>query len=247
MVKVWLAVRTPPTIIFREDPGGLPGDWIGTAMLHFPTRFGNASARFGSRQDFGDLSERGLPVPEEGLMTRLRRDRTALSIVDKEVIEAVKQGTVEIIAAVELRVRHGRPPAIVQDTEVADQRLEGSAVAGGADDRVGLGTASAGEVDPRGVERLEYLENRHEFQEQAHLRTFIFDDLWSSAVFTRQWALRARAEIERWRDLTPTPAKHRRALKRIRSLTNDASSLNPAPIATATSQEPALKRRSRPH
>ena len=99
--KVWLAVRTPPTIISREGPGGLPGDWIGTAMLYFPTRFGNASARFGSRQDFGDLSEHGLPVPEEGLMTRLRRDGTAPSIVDKNVINAVKEGKVEVVAAVE--------------------------------------------------------------------------------------------------------------------------------------------------
>jgi cation diffusion facilitator CzcD-associated flavoprotein CzcO len=37
--KVWLAVRTPPTIISREGPGGLPGEWIGTALLHFPTRY----------------------------------------------------------------------------------------------------------------------------------------------------------------------------------------------------------------
>ena len=99
--KVWLAVRTPPTIISRAGPGGLPGEWIGTALLYFPSRFGDALARFGSRQDFGDLSPYGLPVPEAGLMTRFRRDGTVPSIVDKEVIEAVKQGTVEVVGAVE--------------------------------------------------------------------------------------------------------------------------------------------------
>jgi cation diffusion facilitator CzcD-associated flavoprotein CzcO len=99
--KVWLAVRTPPTIISRAGPGGLPGEWIGTALLYLPSRFGNALARFGSRQDFGDLSQYGLPVPDEGLMTRFRRDGTVPSIVDKEVIEAVKEGTVEIVGAVE--------------------------------------------------------------------------------------------------------------------------------------------------
>lgn len=99
--KVWLAVRTPPTIISRQGPGGLPGDWIGTALLHFPARFGNAFTHLGSRQDFGDLSQYGLPVPEEGLMMRLRRDGTAPSIVDEEVIEAVKEGTVEVVGAVE--------------------------------------------------------------------------------------------------------------------------------------------------
>jgi cation diffusion facilitator CzcD-associated flavoprotein CzcO len=99
--KVWLAVRTPPTIISRQGPGGLPGEWIGAALLNFPTRFGNAFARFGSRQDFGDLGAYGLPVPEEGLMTRFRRDGTVPSIVDKDVIEAVKEGKVEVVGAVE--------------------------------------------------------------------------------------------------------------------------------------------------
>ena len=99
--KVWLAVRTPPTIISRAGPGGLPGEWIGMALLYFPTRFADAFARFGSRQDFGDLNEYGLPVPEEGLMTRFRRDGTVPSIVDSEVIDAIKEGTVEVVGAVE--------------------------------------------------------------------------------------------------------------------------------------------------
>jgi cation diffusion facilitator CzcD-associated flavoprotein CzcO len=98
--KVWLAVRTPPTIIARAGAGGLPGEWVGMALLFFPTRFGDTFARFGSRQDFGDLSEYGLPVPDEGLMTRFRRDGTVPSIVDKEVIEAVKEGAVEVVGAV---------------------------------------------------------------------------------------------------------------------------------------------------
>jgi NADPH-dependent 2,4-dienoyl-CoA reductase/sulfur reductase-like enzyme len=99
--KVWLAVRTPPTIIGRQGPGGLPGEWIGTALLYLPTRFGNAFARFGSRQDFGDLSEYGLPVPEEGLITRFRRDGTVPAIVDEEVIASIKERTIEVVGAVE--------------------------------------------------------------------------------------------------------------------------------------------------
>jgi cation diffusion facilitator CzcD-associated flavoprotein CzcO len=99
--KVWLSVRTPPTIIGREGPGGLPGEWIGIALLYLPTRFADAFARFGSRQDFGDLSEFGLPVPEEGLMTRFHRDGTVPSIVDEEVVEAIREGKVEVVGAVE--------------------------------------------------------------------------------------------------------------------------------------------------
>ena len=79
----------------------MPGEWIGTALLYFPTRLGNALARLGSRQDFGDLGDYGLAVPEEGFMTRFRRDGTVPAIVDKEVIEAIKDGTVEVVGAVE--------------------------------------------------------------------------------------------------------------------------------------------------
>src|SRR5579859_769807 len=85
----------------------------------------------------------------------------------------------------------------------------------------------------------EYLDHRHEFQDQVHLRAFIFDYLWNSALFTQQWARRARAEIERWQDLTPNAPKHRRALERIRALVSDPSNPQPGPIAQAMSQEPA--------
>jgi cation diffusion facilitator CzcD-associated flavoprotein CzcO len=98
--RVWLAVRTPPNILLRSGPGGLPGDVMGVILLHFPLRIGDAVARFGSRQDPGDLTEYGLPMPDEGVFTRLRRTGQAPAIVDKEVIEAVKAGRIEVVGAV---------------------------------------------------------------------------------------------------------------------------------------------------
>jgi glycine/D-amino acid oxidase-like deaminating enzyme len=99
--KVWLAVRTPPNILLRTGPGGLPGDMMGVALLHLPARFGDAVARFGRKQDLGDLSEFGLPIPEEGVMTRLHRTGQAPAIVDEEVIESIKAGRIEIVRGVE--------------------------------------------------------------------------------------------------------------------------------------------------
>jgi cation diffusion facilitator CzcD-associated flavoprotein CzcO len=99
--QVWLAVRTPPNIVLREGPGGMPGDFIAIAMLRFPTRFGDAAARFGRRMDLGDLSAYGLPVPEEGVFSRLRRLGVAPAIVDREVIEAIKAGRIEVVRGVE--------------------------------------------------------------------------------------------------------------------------------------------------
>jgi cation diffusion facilitator CzcD-associated flavoprotein CzcO len=99
--KVWLSARTPPNILLREGPGGFPGDMMGVALLHFPVRIGDAVARFGRRMDVGDLSEHGLPVPEEGVFSKLRRLGVAPAIVDKEVIEAVKAGRIEIVPGVD--------------------------------------------------------------------------------------------------------------------------------------------------
>jgi cation diffusion facilitator CzcD-associated flavoprotein CzcO len=99
--KVWLSARTPPNILTRQGPGGLPGDLMGTAMLHLPVRVGDAVARFGRRMDLGDLSEYGLPVPEEGVMSRLRRLGVAPAIVDDEMIEAIKARHIEVVSGVE--------------------------------------------------------------------------------------------------------------------------------------------------
>ena len=98
--KVWLAARTPPNILLRTGPGGLPGDVVGVTLLRLPPRIGDAVANFGRKQDLGDLTEYGLPVPAEGVMSRLRRTGQAPAIVDKEVIEAIKAGRIEVVRGV---------------------------------------------------------------------------------------------------------------------------------------------------
>jgi len=99
--KVWMSARTPPNIVLREGPGGLPGDMMAVALLRAPARVGDAVARFGRRMDVGDLTEYGLPVPEEGVFTRLYRLGVAPAIVDREVIEAIKDGRIEVVRGVE--------------------------------------------------------------------------------------------------------------------------------------------------
>ena len=51
--------------------------------------------------DFGDLSEYGLPVPEEGVFSRNARLGVAPAIVDAEVIEAIKARQIEIVRGME--------------------------------------------------------------------------------------------------------------------------------------------------
>jgi hypothetical protein len=98
---VWLSARTPPNIVLRQGPGGLPGDMLGVALLRLPPRLGDRVARFGRRMDLGDLSAYGLPVPEEGIFTRLRRTGQAPAVVDREVIESIKGGAINIVPGVE--------------------------------------------------------------------------------------------------------------------------------------------------
>ena len=99
--RVWLAVRTPPNILGRRGPAGIPGDVIAVALWHLPAWFGDRFTRFARRADFGDLSEYGLPVPDEGVISRARRLGRAPAIVDEAVIEKIKAGRIEVVAGVE--------------------------------------------------------------------------------------------------------------------------------------------------
>ncbi|MDT5195502.1 MAG: hypothetical protein QOG79_4977 [Mycobacterium sp.] len=55
--KVWITVRTPPNIMLRGGPPGLPGDVIATPLYHAPPRVADAIARFGRRRLLGDLTD----------------------------------------------------------------------------------------------------------------------------------------------------------------------------------------------
>jgi cation diffusion facilitator CzcD-associated flavoprotein CzcO len=105
--KVWMAVRTPPNIMLRGGPGGLPGEVIALPLFHAPTRLGDALALKARRRIIGDLSEFGLPIPDEGPFTRLERYGAVPSLVDIEVIDAIRDGSIEVVAGVEGADRGG--------------------------------------------------------------------------------------------------------------------------------------------
>jgi cation diffusion facilitator CzcD-associated flavoprotein CzcO len=98
--RVWLAVRTPPNILTRAGPGGIPGDLMAIALYHAPVGVGDAIARFVQRRTIGDLTEFGLPMPDEGLFTRARRN-LAPTIVDMDVITAVRDRSVHVVKTID--------------------------------------------------------------------------------------------------------------------------------------------------
>jgi hypothetical protein len=94
---VRLAVRTPPNIILRTPPG----PFLANALRRLPPKRVDELMKKVRMKEIGDLSEYGLPIPEEGLFSRLRRLSVAPAIVDMEVIDAIRERRIEIVAGVE--------------------------------------------------------------------------------------------------------------------------------------------------
>jgi cation diffusion facilitator CzcD-associated flavoprotein CzcO len=95
--RVRLAVRTPPNILIRSPVGPL----FANLFRRLPPERADAFMRKVREKEIGDLTEFGLPVPEEGVFARLRRLSVAPAIVDKEVIQAIRDRRIEIVAGVE--------------------------------------------------------------------------------------------------------------------------------------------------
>jgi hypothetical protein len=79
----------------------MPGDVPATLMYRLPSQIGDRQTRLIRRLTIGDLSAYGLVPPEEGMLSRSHREGKAPAILDKPVIDAIKQRRIEITAAVE--------------------------------------------------------------------------------------------------------------------------------------------------
>lgn len=95
--RVRLSVRTPPNILIRAPAGPL----FANVLRRLPPRRADALMKVIREKEIGDLTEYGLPVPEEGIFSRLRRLSVAPAIVDNVVIEAIRERRIEIVAGVE--------------------------------------------------------------------------------------------------------------------------------------------------
>ena len=140
--RVRLAVRTPPNILIRSPLGPL----FAKGMLKLGPERADRIMPLIRRLEVGDLTEYGLPVPEEGVFARLMRLGVAPAIVDKEVIQAIKDRRIEIVAGVESLGDDG--------VGLADgSRLEPDAVIAATGYRTGLEpvVGHLGVLDDRGV------------------------------------------------------------------------------------------------
>jgi putative flavoprotein involved in K+ transport len=96
--RVRLSVRTAPHIV-RRSTAGWAAQYTGVMVRRLPTGVVDRMARPMAKLSVPDLAEKGLPRPDTGLYTRVKEG--AIPVQDVGLIDAVRTGKVEVVAAVD--------------------------------------------------------------------------------------------------------------------------------------------------
>jgi putative flavoprotein involved in K+ transport len=96
--RVRLAVRTVPHIL-RRSTAGWAAQYSGILVRRLPVGLVDRMSRLQARVATPDLSAHGLPRPDTGLYSRVKQG--AIPVQDVGLIDAVRKGRVEIVAAVD--------------------------------------------------------------------------------------------------------------------------------------------------
>ncbi|MGW6573013.1 flavin-containing monooxygenase [Streptomyces sp. NPDC054945] len=96
--RVRLAVRTAPHIM-RRSTAGWPAQRSGILVRRLPARLVDRLGALVAKASVPDLSAYGLPRPTTGLYSRVKQG--SIPVQDVGLIDAVRSGTVEPVAAVE--------------------------------------------------------------------------------------------------------------------------------------------------
>lgn len=146
--EVHLAVRTPPSILLRENHG-VPGDLLVPLFLRLPPRVTDRVLALVQRLTVGDLSAFGLPRPTEGVLARLFAHGRGPAIVDREVLDVVRSGAVRCVPAV---VRLDGPAVVLADGTrlLADALVAATGFRAGLEELVG----GLGVLDDAGMPRV---------------------------------------------------------------------------------------------
>jgi putative flavoprotein involved in K+ transport len=125
---VFLAVRTPPSIV-RRDTLGFPSQVLGIATAHLPIAVVDRISAAQRRLAIPDLTAEGLPAPQRPYSDFLQR--RVIPILDVGLVEAVRTGRVRVVAALE---RFADGAAVLAD----GARIEVDAVIAATGFRTGL-------------------------------------------------------------------------------------------------------------
>ena len=143
-VRSRLSVRTPPQII-RRATAGIPAQLIGMAIKHMPPHWVDPISKTQRKLSIPDLSAYGLPRPEAGVRTAFITTGTT-PILDVGIVDAVRQGRVEVVAAVE--ALDGDDVILADGSRIQpDAVIAATGFRAGLDDLVG----HLGVLGPRGL------------------------------------------------------------------------------------------------
>lgn len=112
---VTVSMRRTPNILL-VDAGGLPGDPAILLLKRMRPAVADRITRAMRKRTLPDLAHRGLPIPELGPFTRLASDGSAPSVVDRDVIDSLANGTIRVVGAASDLVTDG--------VELADGTVE---------------------------------------------------------------------------------------------------------------------------
>ena len=155
--KVWIAIRTPPQIV-RKEVAGWPAHATGLLVSRLPSALVDPVARLQRKLTIPDLAPYGILLPEDGLMTRVRRVGE-VPLQDVGFIAAVRRGAVTPVAAVtgfegeKVLLADGlaiSPQAVIAATGYR-RGLEALAGSLGVVDKNGLPTAHGGKPAAPGL------------------------------------------------------------------------------------------------
>lgn len=96
--RVRLSVRTAPHIV-RRSTAGWAAQYTGVLVRRLPVGLVDRLARPMAKLSVPDLAEHGLPRPDTGLYSRVKDG--AIPVQDVGLIDAVRKGRVEVVAAVD--------------------------------------------------------------------------------------------------------------------------------------------------
>ena len=115
-----LSLRTPPHIV-RRSTFGVPNDVLALAAHRLPVPVIDRLARTIRQRTLGDLAPYGLPLPDDGLATRLVERGTIPTIDPGGFVSAVRRGRIQVVPGVE---RLDRTAAVLSD----GRRVEADAI-----------------------------------------------------------------------------------------------------------------------
>jgi cation diffusion facilitator CzcD-associated flavoprotein CzcO len=98
--RVWTSMRTPPSVVPREWPPGFPLNFSTVMLERFPDAVVDQAGFLTQRLIYGNLADHGIPRAPLGVQSATRK-RHVSALIDAGFIQALKDGRLELVAAVD--------------------------------------------------------------------------------------------------------------------------------------------------